>query len=62
MAGAFIVMPSNPDQISAPMDLGIGFRIVSALTITIFWGMLGAIFGTIWDKLKPHETARMSMR
>ena len=62
MAGAFIVMPANPDPISAPMDLVIGFRIVSALTITIFWGLLGVIFGTFWDKLKPHETARMSLR
>jgi predicted cobalt transporter CbtA len=62
MAGAYFAMPANSDQISAPMDLVIGFRIVSALTITIFWGLLGVIFGMLWDKLKPHETAKISMR
>ncbi|HEX7032598.1 MAG TPA: CbtA family protein [Nitrososphaera sp.] len=62
MAGAYFAMPSNPDQISAPMDLVISFRIVSALTITMFWALLGLILGAFWDKVKPHEAARISMR
>ena len=57
MAGAFLVMPPNPDAISAPMDLVIGFRIVSAFTMSVFWGVLGIVLGSFWDKLKPHETA-----
>lgn len=62
MAGAYFVMPANPDQISAPMDLIIGFRIVSAFTITMFWGLLGITLGAFWDRLRPHETAKISMR
>lgn len=62
MTGAYFAMPANPDQINAPMDLVIGFRIVSALTITMFWGLLGVTLGAFWDRLKPHETARISMR
>jgi hypothetical protein len=62
MAGAYFAMPANPDAISAPMDLVIGFRIVSALTMSMFWGLLGITLGAFWDKLKPHETAKVSLR
>jgi predicted cobalt transporter CbtA len=62
MAGAYLAMPANPDPINAPMDLVIGFRITSAITITVFWSLLGVIFGAFWDKLKPHESARISAR
>jgi hypothetical protein len=44
------------------MDLVMGFRITSAITISVFWGLLGVIFGTFWDKLNPGETARISVR
>ncbi|HKZ61194.1 MAG TPA: CbtA family protein [Nitrososphaera sp.] len=62
MAGAYFAMPASPDKITAPMDLVIGFRIASALTVSMFWGLLGITFGAFWDKLKPHETAKISMR
>ena len=62
IAGAYMAMPANPDPINAPMDLVIGFRITSAITISMFWGVLGVIFGTFWDKLNPDETARISIR
>jgi predicted cobalt transporter CbtA len=55
-------MPANPDPINAPMDLVIGFRITSAITISMFWGVLGVIFGMLWNKLNPDETARISVR
>jgi predicted cobalt transporter CbtA len=55
IVGAFIAIPPNPDKITAPMDLLNGFRIMSMLTMTIFWVVLGITFGLIWDKLKPHE-------
>jgi predicted cobalt transporter CbtA len=60
MAGAYFAMPANPDAISAPMDLVVGFRIVSTLTVSMFWGLLGITLGAFWDRLKPHETARIS--
>jgi predicted cobalt transporter CbtA len=62
MAVAYLAMPSNPDPINAPIDLVIGFRITSAITISVFWALLGVIFGTFWDKLNPDETARISIR
>ena len=50
MAGAYLAMPANPDAINAPIDLVIGFRITSAITISMFWALLGVIFGAFWDK------------
>ena len=58
MIDAFIFVPSNPDDITAPISLVIEFRIMSMLTMTIFWIVLGITFGLIWDKLKPHETTQ----
>jgi predicted cobalt transporter CbtA len=62
IAGAYLAMPSSPDPINAPMDLVIGFRAASAITLSIFWGLLGVIFGSFWDKLHPDKTARISIR
>jgi predicted cobalt transporter CbtA len=60
MVIAYIAMPPNPDQITAPMDLVTGFRVASGFTMSIFWALLGIILGSFWDKLKPHETAKVS--
>ncbi|MGI0034670.1 MAG: CbtA family protein [Nitrososphaera sp.] len=60
MIGAYLAMPPNPDAITAPMDLVIGFRIVSALTMSMFWGIMAVILGSFWDKTKPHETAKIT--
>lgn len=60
MAAAFVAMPPNPDEITAPMDLVVSFRIASAFTMSLFWGLLGVILGAFWDRLKPHETAQIS--
>lgn len=61
ITGAYFAMPSNPDPINAPMDLVIGFRIASAITLTLFWGLLGVIFGALWDKFNPDKTTRISI-
>lgn len=57
---AFLLFPSNPDKITAPMDLVQGFRIASAITMSVFWGLLGLILGAFWDRLRPHETAQIN--
>lgn len=57
---AFMVLPPNPDENTAPVNLVMGFRTASALTMSLFWGLLGLILGTLWDKTKPHETARIA--
>lgn len=61
MIVAYAAMPPNPDPITAPMDLVVSFRIASGFTMSVFWGLLGVILGTFWDKLKPHETAKISV-
>jgi predicted cobalt transporter CbtA len=60
MIVAFLILPPNPDEITAPMDLVQGFRFASAFTMSIFWILLGLIFGALWDKFKPHETAKLA--
>lgn len=60
IVGAFIILPPNPDKITAPMDLVQGFRIASIFTMSIFWGLLAIILGAFWDRLKPHETTRIT--
>jgi len=60
IAAAFMILPPNPDEITAPMDLVMGFRIASGLTMSAFWGLLGLILGALWDKTRPHETARIA--
>jgi predicted cobalt transporter CbtA len=51
MITAYLAMPQNPDQITAPMDLVMNFRMVSAFTMSIFWGLVGFILGSFWDKV-----------
>ncbi len=60
IATAFMVLPPNPDENTAPMDLVMGFRLASALTMSIFWGLLGLFLGILWDRTKPDETARIT--
>lgn len=60
MIVSYLVMPSNPDKISVSMNLIETFRFVSSLTIVMFWGILGAIFGTLWNKLEPHKFEKIT--
>ena len=53
---AFFVMPPNPDEVTAPMELVNGFRIMSVITASIFWISLGIILGVLWEKVRPETT------
>jgi predicted cobalt transporter CbtA len=55
MVTAYLVMPSNPDKIVISMDLIQTFRILSALTIAVFWAILGIVFGSLWDRFLSRE-------
>lgn len=59
VAIAFFALPANPDAVSAPADLVNAFRLASGVTMTMFWFVLGAILGALWDRTKPHEAARI---
>jgi predicted cobalt transporter CbtA len=62
MTGAYLAMPPNPDPINAPIDLVMGFRITSAITISIFWALLGVIFGALWDKANFISNKKIAAR
>jgi predicted cobalt transporter CbtA len=57
---AFVLLPSNPDEISISMDLVNSFRIMSGLTMIGFWLSLGVIFGMLWHKFKPNESSKIT--
>ena len=61
MAAAYLAFPSNPDEITAPMDLVINFRIASAFTMSVMWGLIGVTLGALWERFKPHETTNLRM-
>ena len=37
------------------MKLVVDFRVASALTIGIFWGLMAIILGSFWDNLQPSK-------
>ena len=60
MIAAYMTMPTNPDSISISMELVQSFRVWTALTVGIFWGLLGIIFGSLWDKFVHPEEPRLT--
>lgn len=54
----FVVMPQNPDEITAPMDLVNGFRVMSVIAVSVFWIALGIILGTFWQKIRPDAALK----
>ena len=51
----FSLMPPNPDEISAPMDLVNGFRAMSVIAVSVFWVSTAVILGTFWHKFRPDS-------
>ena len=62
LASIYAVFPVNPDDITAPMDLVNAFRVVTFGTMVMFYLVLGAIFGIMWHKFKPHGTTRITAK
>jgi predicted cobalt transporter CbtA len=60
MIAAYVGFPPNPDSISISMELIQTFRILTVITIGIFWGILGILFGSLWDRFVPREEQRMA--
>jgi len=54
------VMPDNPDEISAPMDLVNEFRVMSILAVTSFWLVIPLILGSLWHKFRPDKQVHTS--
>ena len=51
----FFLMPENPDEISAPMDLVNEFRAMSVIGVSSFWISIGIILGIFWNKIEPNR-------
>ena len=52
----FLVMPDNPDEITAPMNLVNEFRFVSFLGVSSFWITVGILLGLFWKKFdSPNQ-------
>ena len=49
----FALMPPNPDEVTAPMDLVNGFRAMSVVAVSVFWVSIAIIFGGLWYKFRP---------
>jgi predicted cobalt transporter CbtA len=60
MVTAYVSFPPNPDKITIPTDLILNFRIAGAFTVGLFWGLLGIILGSLWDKFEPHQTTKIT--
>jgi len=60
MVSALVVLPQNPDDINISSDLLLNFRVVTVTTIGVFWGILGILFGSFWDRLRPHEATKFT--
>lgn len=56
----YAIFPANPDPITAPMDLVNSFRMVTFATMVMFYAVLGIVFGMMWRRYKPHETAKLT--
>ena len=55
IATMFVIMPDNPDEVTAPMDLVEGFRVMSVLGVTAFWITIGLVLGLLWKKFNPNK-------
>jgi predicted cobalt transporter CbtA len=62
IAIAFVVMPANPDPITASSDLVNEFRAASAIGVSVFWIAVGLILGALWQKLQPDRTLHTKMQ
>jgi len=51
----FVLMPPNPDEITAPMDLVNGFRAMSVLAVSTFWIAVAFFLGALWHKFRPDK-------
>ena len=51
----FVLMPENPDEITAPMDLVNGFRAMSVVSVSIFWISVAVILGAFWQRFNPEK-------
>ena len=55
ISAVFFVMPENPDEITAPMNLVNEFRLMSVLGVSSFWISVGMILGFFWNRFESNK-------
>ena len=55
MSIVFALMPTNPDEITAPLELVNGFRAMSLVTVSLYWISNAIILGFLWQRFKPDK-------
>ncbi len=55
IAIVFALMPPNPDEVNAPLDLVNGFRAMSVVAVSVFWVSVAVILGGLWHKFRPDS-------
>jgi len=52
---AFVLMPNNPDPVTASEALVNAFRVTSAIAVSVFWLTAGLVLGALWQKTQPDK-------
>jgi len=52
ITAVFFMMPPSPDEVTVPMDLANGSRIMSVVAVSTFWVAEAIILGALWQKYK----------
>jgi hypothetical protein len=60
IATMYLTWPPNPDKIEIPMSVVNTFRILTGVTMAIFFALIGIIFGLLWNKYRPDETSKIT--
>ncbi|MEX0863074.1 CbtA family protein [Nitrosopumilus sp.] len=55
ISAVFFIMPENPDEITAPMNLVNEFRFMSVLGVSSFWISVGIILGLFWNRFESEK-------
>lgn len=58
----FVVMPPNPDAVTAPMKLVNDFRVMTVLAVSVFWISVAIILGLLWQKFQPDKSIKAEVR
>jgi predicted cobalt transporter CbtA len=57
-AAMYVLLPANPDRVELPADL-LAFRALSLGGLTLFWGVLGLVFGLLLRRqTEPRATVQ----
>jgi hypothetical protein len=54
----YALMPANPDAVELPAGLVTTFRVLSLVGLTLFWLILGVVFGLLLRALNRPQTSR----